>query len=293
MGRRQRETATSTHAPISPREQNVNMSSHAEREVTRAVRRAGNLAASATVLFIGLFWLSSEIESVRTVSPWADDPWDAVMSIAALVVPVVAAMTFIRAQRWRGGGPIPLAAHGLVLRGVLVVLTGIAAAILAGIGATAAAGGVPWILALPLVLTGTVTLVASGALFVAGHRLRSMRTLSTNARVRSPDLFDDMIALARDVLQGPRAPSGGLAAVDRLDGFLVRSRWSPRAHPSTFALGLAIAFGSGFSTWHTLAEGGFAGGGSLIVWVIYATIGATIALCAYFGLGGYLRIVVR
>ena len=52
-----------------------------ERLLTRAVRRAGNLAAGATVLFVCLFWVSSEIESVRSVSPWADDPWDAVMSI--------------------------------------------------------------------------------------------------------------------------------------------------------------------------------------------------------------------
>jgi hypothetical protein len=225
------------------------MSSLSEREVTRAVRRAGNLAASATVLFIGLFWLSSEIESVRTISPWADDPWDAVMSIAALVVPVVAAMTFIRAQRWRGDGPIPIAAHGLVLRGILVVLTGIAAATLAGIGATAAAGGVPWILALPLALTGTATLLASGALVIAWHHVWSARGSSaTTLRVRSPDLFDDMIALALDVLRSQRALSGGLGAVDRLDRFLGRSRFSPRAHPTAFGVVVAIAFGSGFST---------------------------------------------
>jgi hypothetical protein len=275
-------------------EQNVNMSSHSEREVTRAVRRAGNLAAGATALFIGLFWLSSEIESVRTDSPWADDPWDAVMSIAALIVPVVAGMTFIRAQRWRGDGPIPIAAHRLVLRGILVVLTGIAAATLAGIGATAAAGGVPWILALPLALTGTATLVASGALAVAWHQLGSARgSPAATAQMRSPDLFDDMIELTRDILRLRRAPSGGLRAVDRLDEFLARSRASPRAHPSAFGVVVAIAFGSGFSTWHTLTEGGFGGGSSLVVWVIYATIGATISLCAYFGLGRYLRIVVR
>ncbi len=270
------------------------MSSHSEREVTRAVRRAGNLAASATVLFIGLFWVSSEIESVRSVSPWADDPWDVVMLIVALVVPVVAAMTFIRAQRWRGDGPIPVAAHGLVLRGNLVVLAGIAAAVVAGIGATAAAGGVPWILALPLALTGTATLLASGGLVVAWHHLWSARGSSaTTVQVRSPDLFDDMIVLAREMLRLRRAPFPGLGAVDRLDEFLARSRLSPRAHPSTFGVVVAIAFGSGFSTWHALAEGGFAAGGSLVVWAIYATIGAAIALCAYVGLGGYLRIVAR
>ena len=112
-------------------------------------------------------------------------------------------------------------------------------------------------------------------------------------RVRSPDLFDDMIALGRDVLRWGLATSGGPGAIDRLDDFLARSRWSPRAHPSAFGVALAIGFASSFSTWHTLAEGGFVGGGSFIVWVIYATIGATIALCAYFGLAGYLRIVAR
>jgi hypothetical protein len=270
------------------------MSNPSERVMTRAVRQAGNLAACATVLFIGLFWVSSEIESVRSVSPWADDPWDAVMSIAALVVPVVAAITFIRAQRWRGSGPIPVAAHRLVLRGILVALSGIAAATLAGIAATAAAGGLPWILALLLAFTGMATLVASGALVVAWHHLWSARGSSaTPSSIRSPDLFDDTIALARDVLRWRRAPSGGLGAFDRLDEFLTRSSWSPRAHRSTFGVAVAIVFGSGFSTWHTLAEGGFAGGRSLVVWATYATIGATIALCTYFGLGGYLRIVAR
>jgi hypothetical protein len=282
------------HPAISPREHNVNMSSPSEREVTRAVRRAGNLAAGATVLFIGLFWVSSEIESVRSVSPWADDPWDAVMSIAALVVPAVAAMTFIRAQRWRGDGPIPVAAHRLVLRGILVVLTGIAAATLAGIGATAGAGGVPWILALLLAFTAMATLVASGALVIAWHQLWIARgSLATPSSGRSPDLFDDMIVLARDILRLRQGPSGGLGAIARLDEFLARSRWSPRAHPTTLGVVVAIAFGSGFSTWHALAEGGFVGGGSLVVWAIYATIGAAIALCAYVGLGGYLRIVAR
>jgi hypothetical protein len=216
------------------------------------------------------------------------------MSIAALVVPVVASMTFIRAQRWRGSGPIPIAAHRVVLRGVVVVLTGIAAATLAGIGATAATGGVPWILGLLLVLTGAATLVATGALVVAWHHLWSARGSSTTtANERSPDLFDDLIVLARDMFRLRGDSTRGLAAVDRLDEFLARSQWSPRAHPGIFGIVVTIVFGAGFSTWHTIAEGAFSAGGSLVVWAIYATIGATIALCAYFGLGGYLRVVAR
>jgi hypothetical protein len=271
----------------------VHVSESPERALTRAVRRTGNIAAAAAVLFIGLFWVSSEVESVRSVSPWADDPSDAVMSVVALVVPVVAVMTFIRAQRWRGDGPIPLEAHRLVLRGTLVALTGIATATLTGIAASAAAGGLPWFLAVLLASTGIVTIVACGALIVAWRRLQAAgRSSSTDARVRSPDLFDDAIALTRDLLRWRRARPAGLRAIDRLDDFLARSPWSPRAHPVAFGLVVAVAFGAGFSTWHTLAEGGL-GGASLFVWAIYATIGATIALCAYVGLGGYLRIVRR
>ena len=58
-----------------------------EWETTRLTRRAANAAALAVVFFLVLFVFSAEIPAVRAHSPWAEDPYDAVVSFAALLVP--------------------------------------------------------------------------------------------------------------------------------------------------------------------------------------------------------------
>ena len=70
-------------------------------------RRAGNRTALAVGVYATLFVLSSEVSSIREMSPWAEDPFDLVMSIAALVVPFVAAVTFVRFQRWADAPEMP------------------------------------------------------------------------------------------------------------------------------------------------------------------------------------------
>src|SRR4029079_356444 len=97
------------------------MSSEAIIATLRA-RRAGNRAAFAVCAFELLFFLSSQVRVVRERSPWADDPYDLMVSIAALVVPVVAVVTFVRFQRWVDGPAMPPDALRLALRGVFVVL---------------------------------------------------------------------------------------------------------------------------------------------------------------------------
>ena len=54
-----------------------------------ATRRAANAAALAVASFLTLFVFSAEIPAVRAHSPWADDPYDAVVSFAALLIPLV------------------------------------------------------------------------------------------------------------------------------------------------------------------------------------------------------------
>jgi hypothetical protein len=67
---------------------------------TRVTLRAANAAASAVVAFWTLFVVSTQISPVREHSPWAEDPYDAVVSFDALLLPVVA-VTFVRCQRTR------------------------------------------------------------------------------------------------------------------------------------------------------------------------------------------------
>ena len=97
---------------------------------TRLTRRAANAVALAVVVFLALFVFSAELPSVRAHSPWAEDPYDVVISFAALLVPLVAVLTFVRCQRWRGLAPMPAPALRHVMRGVGVVL--LAISVLAG-----------------------------------------------------------------------------------------------------------------------------------------------------------------
>jgi len=97
---------------------------------TRLTRRAANAVALAVVVFLALFVFSAELPSVRAHSPWAEDPYDVVISFAALLVPLVAVLTFVRYQRWRGLAPMPAPALRHVMRGVGVVL--LAISVLAG-----------------------------------------------------------------------------------------------------------------------------------------------------------------
>lgn len=97
---------------------------------TRLTRRAANAVALAVVVFLALFVFSAELPSVRAHSPWAEDPYDVVISFAALLVPLVAVLTFVRCQRWRGLAPMLAPALRQVMRGVGVVL--LAISVLAG-----------------------------------------------------------------------------------------------------------------------------------------------------------------
>ena len=69
-----------------------------------------NVAAPAVMAFWALFVFSAELPAVRAHSPWAEDPYDVVDSFAALLVPLVAVLTFVRCQRWRGPATMPASA---------------------------------------------------------------------------------------------------------------------------------------------------------------------------------------
>jgi protein-S-isoprenylcysteine O-methyltransferase Ste14 len=76
------------------------------RTAPRLTRRAENAATHVVVAFWALFVFSAELPSVRAHSPWTEDPYDVVISFAALLVHLVAVVTFVRCQRWRGLAPM-------------------------------------------------------------------------------------------------------------------------------------------------------------------------------------------
>ena len=70
--------------------------------VTRSTRLAANAAAIAVVAYAILWFATTQVRSIREVSPFAEDPWDAVASYAAIFLPMVAGATWIRSLRHRG-----------------------------------------------------------------------------------------------------------------------------------------------------------------------------------------------
>jgi hypothetical protein len=265
---------------------------------TRVTLRAANAAASTVVAFWTLFVVSTQISPVREHSPWAEDPYAAVVSFAALVVPVVAAVTFMRCQRWRGSRPMPAYAIRQILRGVGVALAGIGATVIVGVAALLAqVRAEPWGLWFGLlVLTGTLALGAAALLVYALSRSRGYAAVRA-VLPEEADAFDDIVIFLADagVIVGRRFAWLGAeftTAAHRLDATLRGSRFSPRRHPWAFCTVVAAVFGAAFSTWHSLAEGLAPDPGSaLLVWSLYAGITATWVVVGYALLGRYLRLI--
>jgi hypothetical protein len=267
---------------------------------TRVTLRAANAAASAMVDFWVLFAVSTQISPVRAHSPWAEDPYDAVVSLDALLLPVVAAATFVRCQRWRGSRPMPAYAIRQILRGVGVALAGIGTTVIAAVVALLVQARVeawgPWfgLLVGLLVLTGTLALGAAALLVYALSRSRGY---AGAVLPEEADAFDDIVAFLADagVIAGRRFTWLGTeltTAAHRLDATLRGSRLSPRRHPWAFCAVVAAVFGAAFSTWHSIAEGLAPDPGSaLLVWSLYAGITATWVVVGYALLGRYLRLI--
>ena len=251
--------------------------------------------------FWALFVFSAELPAVRPHSPWAEDPYDAVDSFAALLVPLVAVLTFVRCQRWRGSAAMPASAVRQILRGVGVALMATGATVVADLTALLARARVEmwgpwfgWLVGL-LVLTGVLTLSAAALLAFAWWRSRRFLASEAANPTTEDDALDDMLALSVEVgtLESRRFPRLGEALVNgarQADMVLRSSRFSPRRHPWAYCSILALLSGAAFSTWHSLVEG-LPADTALRVWLLYAGILASEILVGYTLLGRYLRLI--
>jgi hypothetical protein len=270
-----------------------------------AVRRTCVVAAGAVVSFGALFAISTQFASIRAHSPWAEDPYDAVVSIAALVLPFVAAITCVRYLRWRGPGAIPVFAGRQMLRGTAVTLGLVCASVGACIAALVLHARVdtwgPWLgwLLSPLALTTIAAVIASGML----HRTWGLARPGPHPdgpaqgeREAEPDAIDDFAALLEDVgnLVARFAPALGSlfgAAGGELNDAM-SSRWGPRRHRILWCLATGIVFGICLAAWHILVEGAASTwSDTLVVGAILAAIGAVVVVASYALLGDYLRLI--
>ncbi|MGJ5755192.1 hypothetical protein FB563_3407 [Streptomyces puniciscabiei] len=138
-------------------------------------------ASSAVVLaslgaagvFEALTVLETQDKSVRAASPWQDDPYDVMVSLAQFAVPVLALVIASRLLAWRAPGGADRVRQTVRAAGAMVTLAGLTVVCewVAVVARTPASSSGTWasVLIGGLVVTSVLT-VAVAVLLVRGHR---------------------------------------------------------------------------------------------------------------------------
>ena len=228
---------------------------------TRATRLAANAAALAVVVWAALYLVTTQIPSMRVASPFAEDPWDAVVSYAAIFLPLVVGATWIRSLRHRGTHLEAATARrihagvGIALVTIAVNVASDAVAVL--VVSTATPDGRLALIIGLLVAAGAATVIAAALL------VRAMRLPMPALRdVNEPDVLDDLLGLVAEL-------PGATRVVQALDRFLADSPVSPRRHRLVFGVIAAALAGLAFDVWHALIEGPWT---SVSVLILFGTL---------------------
>ena len=244
--------------------------------------------------YAAVFFVTTQIESVRAASPFGDDPWDVVVSYGVIFLAIVVAATGVRSLRHRGPILEPAiaarirtgVAMALLTIGVTLV-SDLSALVLAALPDPAAArdGRLALIVGL-LVVSGVATGAATALLVRAASMAR--RTMSTDDAIE-PDILDDLLGLARDGASViPRVRGTADRLTSTVERFLTTSPASPRRHRLAFGVLAAVGAGLAYTEWHAIVEGAWA---SLLVAVLFATLTAGGVLAVYVATLGPLRLI--
>ncbi len=261
---------------------------------TRRTRRAANVAGLAVVAFAVLSLTTTQIAPIRAVVPWADDPYDAVVWSAMLLVSLSVVVTWIRSVRYRGTTEIPAAARRRIHRGVGLAVAAVLVAVASDTVALAGSGmpdAAPTVTATVVALLAATGMLASAAAVLLLQAVRSMGRVAFPPG--EPDALDEALALVQDAatLLRPRAPRESHAldrAVVATAAFLERSRLSPRRHVALAITLVAVAGGGVAVGWHAFAEGAWA---SPVAAALFAGLAGAGILVVLGGVSGYLRLV--
>lgn len=271
----------------------------------RELARAWLLSTAAVAALAALWLASTQVRAIRAHSPWADDPYDAVLSVASLVLPFVWAVTTARLLRWSPAPAAPPAAVRTLTRGIGVMLALVWAPVVATVASLAAyargdAWG-PWLgwLEALVAVTGALALVATVDLAMARRRLRApggALAPGWSGTPAEPDALDDISALletaGRSVAPSSRRLGRLLSTAGATVAAVASAAWGPRRHRVAWCMGLALGFGAALAAWHGLAEGVPARWtGGLAVSAVFTVVGAAIVVVSYACLGTYLRLI--
>jgi hypothetical protein len=268
------------------------------RDETRATRLAANVAAVAVTIYALLWVATTQVDLIREVSPFGEDPWDAVASYASIFLPIVAGATWIRSLRHRGATLPPVTAArirwgaGLAVGIVLAAVGADLMAMATTVPVRTAPGDARPALVALLVAAAGLTAVAAAALLARAAFVSRAATAAAAPLVADdspePDVVDDLLALATDVSR----PIGLGGLVGRLslsiERFLDGSSLSPRRHRILFGVVLATGAAVAFDAWHAVVEGAWA---SPVVALIVGTLMAVGVLGIYLGTVVPLRLL--
>jgi hypothetical protein len=261
--------------------------------VTRATRLAANAAAASVVAFAAVWFLTTQVQAVRALSPFADDPWDAFATYAAIFLPFAAGPTWVRGLRHRGP-VLPRSTARRIRWGsglaafIVIVATAADVHAIVTVGWPADAGVTASLLT-GLVVGGLALALVGLALVATAMRVASTEVDENVAtETFEPDLVDDLLVLATDIARplGLRRPAR--SAADAIERFLDGSTVSPRRHRVIFGVVLALGAAIAFDIWHAIREGPWA---SAAVAVIFGVLLASGVLAMYLGTLGPLRLL--
>ena len=215
------------------------------------MRDALLLVGALSCAFELFAFVTTQVHVVRAASPWADDPYDAVVSFTMFVVPAIVALALVRLPLCRKFAPMPTARLSALLRAAR------AAAVMVAVTLVTDWCAAPAPLGLTVALAALSTLDALA--LVAVYRL-PMPTAD------GPDWGDDLAEL----LGMPR---------EWLD--------PARRHRLAAAFLPSLIFGVGIAASHAIFEAPVA----LSVSVAYAAIGTAGMFALLVPTGAYLRVL--
>ena len=242
--------------------------------VVVGLRRAIVATALASILY-GLFWAATtQLPEIRAVSPFGEDPYDLVASVAIILLPLVGVLTAIRVARY-GPSAIPAGPVASRIRLGLGICLGLVSGAMVAVWIALVVepmAGEPSDVA---ILAGAaVVTVATIAAWAALAVSRSQAVDAGPSHADEPDAFDDLVAILP-------IPSGLRIRLAELADHL-------RRHRALAGLVASLAAAIAAVTWHAIRDGAWANPTAAMV---YGGLLATVLLTAYGLLIGPLRVL--
>jgi hypothetical protein len=274
-------------------------------EIINRLLRATLLTFIASLIFWAFFQIS-KTPDLAAVNPFAEDPVDAIGSIAVQVAFAVSLLTLARAVQMSRAQTAPANKSRLIVRGNSVALLAIAVTL--GADGLMELRHPTWnesiwglLLFAGLVTVALITCAAALITVGAARRSKAERTTeqpSVDAAGSLGEALDDLWSLVRVILSwfAQSLPWLGrpLRWIDSLGTRLFEwmINWpyiGPRSHPWRFCAAVALAAGVALAVAHGLEEGP---PGNLVLAVtvssIFIGVEFVAVLAGYLALGGFL-----